>query len=236
MDNVAEVASVVKHWLTLKSDITEDERDLYVDLDLEPEIEAAKQGLDSNIETVREQFANLLFSGSWGWLYKQNDELEATLPKWFLPGSDDESYLQRYATVSPTDIQSMLSFLSGLLTMWARGEGRPQLNPDYEEDTWPAGTQYYMYDGTQWLYSPVESGPGADWQTMEARAAAVQSTATPAAVDLGTIEKAQEASHDVAAAAQDILNNILRRNPKAAEGLDPERMKQLVLEALKTQK
>jgi hypothetical protein len=244
MDNVTEVARVLKHWLTLKSDITEDQRDFYLDLDLEPDIEAGKQGLDGEIDTIRQQFANLLFGGSRDWLYKESTELETALPEWFLPDSNDEYYLQQYAMASAADVKSALNFLSARLAMWARGEGRPQQNPDYAEGTWPAGTQYYMYDGQQWLYSPVGSGPGADWQTMEFRSSAAaasaqqagaQTQSAPATVDLSTTERAQEAAHDVSATAQDILERVLSRNPACAAGVDPERMKQLVVEALKAQ-
>lgn len=232
MANFTEIAHVVKCWLTLKSDLRDDEPGKYVNLALEPEIEAGKQGLDHDIEAARQQFADLLFNGRLDWLHKDDQELEAALPQWFLPGSDDEHYLEHYATASRTDVASALNFLSARLAAWARGEGRPQRNSDYSEGTWPAGTQYCMYDGTQWLYSPVASGPGADWQTMEARASAA---AAPARVDLSTPEEAQQAANDVAATAQDILNRILQRNPKSAEGIDPERMKQLLLEALKAQ-
>lgn len=240
MDNT-EVARVVKYWLTLKSDITESEREKYVDLNLEPDIEAAKQSLESDIETVRENFANLLFDGQWDWLYKDNDELKDTLPEWFVPGSNDEYYLEQYATSSATDVQSVLNFLSARLARWARGEGRPQPNPEYVEGEWPAGTQYYKYDSErgQWLYSPALTGD--DWETMEDREseAAVESrepvAVVPAPVDISTAASAQKAANDVAAKAEELLNRVLEKNPESAKGVDSERMKQLVLEALRVQ-
>jgi hypothetical protein len=242
--NVTEVARTVRYWLTLKSDLPEGQPSEYVDLDLDPDIEAAKQGLDSDIETVRQQLANLLFGGRLDWLRKDDADLERTLPEWFLPGSSDEAYLEQYVAAR-TDVRSMLEFLGGRLTAWEQGEGRPAQNPDYEEATWPPGTQYYMFEGGQWLYSPVESGSGADWQTMEywtsAAAAAAQPASAyaepataPATVDISTMEKAQEAAGDVATAAADILANVLGRNPECAEGVSEERMKELVLHALKT--
>jgi hypothetical protein len=246
--NATEVARTVKYWLTLKSDLPDGQPSEYVDLDLEPDIDAAKEGLDSDIETVRQQLANLLFGGRLDWLGNDDADLERTLPEWFLPGSSDEVYLEQYVAAR-TDVRSMLEFLGGLLTAWEQGEGRPAQNPDYEEATWPSGTRYYMFEGGQWLYSPVESGPGADWQTMDywtSAAAAAAATAqpasayaepaeAPAAVDISTMEKAQEAAGDVATAAADILANVLRRNPECAEGVSQERMKELVLHALKTQ-
>jgi hypothetical protein len=236
MENVTEVARVVKHWLTLKSDITEDEGHLYVNLDDEPDIESAKQAVgDIEIESVRQKFANLLFSGAWDWLYKDNQQLEVTLPQWFLPGSNNEFYLEQYATGRRTEVGQALYFLGTRMDMWARGEGRPQQNPQYEEETWPAGTQYYMYDGEQWLYSPVPSGEGTNWQTMDfwTEAAAQEQADAQPAVDLSTMEKAQEAAVDVAAAAEHILENLVKRNPRSIEGIDPARIKVLVLEALK---
>jgi hypothetical protein len=240
MDN-AEVARVVKYWLTLASDITENEHEKYVDLSLEPDIETAKQGMETDIGTVRDDFANLLFSGQSDWLYKDNDELEDTLPEWFVPGSNDEYYLEQYATSSPTDVRPVLNFLSVRLAMWARGEGRPKPNPDYVEGEWPTGTQYYKYDGErgQWLYSPVLTGE--DWETMEDRESEAAEeprepvAAVPPPVDISTAADAQKAAADVAVKAEELLNKVLEKNPESAKGVDSERMKQLVLEALRTQ-
>jgi hypothetical protein len=129
----------------------------------------------------------------------------------------------------------MLTFLSGRLALWARGEGRPRPNPDYVEGSSPAGTRWYKYDGEQWLYSPAETGD--DWQTIDDRATAAGLATTDGtppvgmAVDLSTPEAAQNAAREVAAVAQDILAATL--NEAGAPGVPAERLKQLALDALK---
>jgi hypothetical protein len=235
MNNVTEVALVVKHWLTLEDDIGENEEDLYVDLGSEPDIETAKQGLNIEIESVREQFGSLLLeTGGLEWLYKDNPQLEMVLPEWFLPGSNDEYYLEEYATTSRTDVRQVLNFLTGRLALWARGEGRPKENPEYDEETWPYGTQYYKYDGEQWLYSPVPSGEGTDWQPMDywTEAAGGADEAQPDAIDLSTPEAAQEAADEVVTAALQILGNVYRNHPESVGSIDPARARQLALAAL----
>lgn len=248
MSDTHETAQVVKQWLTLESENGPEAGDqpegAFVPPD--PDIAEAKRGLDSDIEPVREKFASLLFSGQLDWLGPDDSQLEQTLPQWFLPGSNDEYYLEDFAS-SRTDIGQALNFLTGRLALWANGAGIPEPNAEYTEDGWPDGTQWYKYDGTQWLYSPAQTG--SDWQTMAkrtedaaARASVAETplpetagpapTAAPeqAAVDLGTPEAAQDAAHDVATAAQTILTSTLDEAGPA--GVPAERLKQLALAAL----
>ena len=236
-----EVARVVKQWLTLESEIASEsglDQKTYIQLDAD--ITAAKQGLDGDTEPVRQRFANLLFSGGTSWLRADSDELANALPQWFIARSNDEYYLEQYATGSRTDISSVLNFLSARLAMWERGESRPQQNTDYEAGTWPAGTQWYKYEDGQWLYSPTQEGT--DWQTMDQRGkaaapqkaqqAAAQVAAAPV-VDVSTPELAQQAAAEVASVVQNILASVVAMAPEAAADIGEERLKQLALEALK---
>jgi hypothetical protein len=233
MDDLEEVARVVKQWLTLESENGPDAEkgpdsgSLYVTPD--PDIAEAKQGLDGDIEPVREKFADLLFSGQMDWLAAEDGQLAEVLPQWFVEGSNDEYYLEQYATASRTDIKPVLTFLSGRLALWARGEAIPHQNLDYVEGSYPPGTQWYKWDGEQWLYSPTETGD--DWRTMDDRAAAASAAPVEVVVDLSTPDAAQNAAQDVAVAAQDILTATL--SEASAVGVSAERLKQLAVEALK---
>jgi hypothetical protein len=104
-------------------------------------------------------------------------------------------------------------------------EAEAEAPPTYEVH--PGTGLQLQHSGEYWLYEN-------EWLTGEQLTAAYAG-AGPATVDLSTPDKAQEAVYDVAAAAQDILDRVLTRNPGSADGIDPERMKQLVLEALRTQ-
>lgn len=238
MQNVQEVARVVKQWLTLESEMAADaEADTKTYVELDSDIAAAKQGLDSDTEPVRRQFANLLFSGDMAWLRADSNALEGELPEWFVAGSNDEYYLEQYATDSRTDIKPVLNFLSARLEIWARGESRPQQNPDFEEATWPAGTQWYKYENGQWLYGPTRDGN--DWQTMDKRApaagepaAADEPVGDAPIVDVSTAELAQQASVAVAAAVQDLLAEVLRVAPEQAAEIGEEQLKQWALAAI----
>jgi hypothetical protein len=93
-----------------------------------------------------------------------------------------------------------------------------------------------MYGG-EFVFAKGTGAPEGPWMTYEQ---AEQLIAHPGIADSGVVdlsipEQAQQAASDVAAAAENILRNVLSRNPKAAEDIDPERLKQLALEALKAQ-
>ena len=104
-------------------------------------------------------------------------------------------------------------------------EAEAETSPAYEVH--PGTGLELQHSGEYWLYEN-------EWLTDEQLTAAYAG-AGPATADLSTPDKAQEAVFDVAAAAQDILDRVLTKNPGSADGIDPERMKQLVLEALRTQ-
>jgi hypothetical protein len=138
----------------------------------------------------------------------------------------------------------------GPMSEWETLAVRKQLAADNAEP-WGESGWFWTFTGEPDLYggpAVYAANPSGPWMTEdEARAvlasqyaagsyeadSAAEAITEASAVDLSTREKAQDAAHDVAEAAQEILDNVLSRNPELGDGIDPERMKQLVIEALK---
>lgn len=236
----SQLADIVQEWFSDPAEESAEETE-------ESAIQQAKkEGGDALVQAViatRDRLGTLFATADW--YTSGQTEVSGYLSEWFVEGSPEREGLEDFAENASDDIQNMLSWLDTVLDEFERGEAIPTVNDDFAAGGSIPGTEYYKLSSGQWLYGP--SREGSDWAAIaERQAAAVPSTPpssgtqaeaqvpeTSAAVDLSTPEQAQQAAVDVAAAVQQILDNVLATAPEVAAEVGEERLKQLALEVVK---